>query len=379
MNPQTNTLRPRILVAPLDWGLGHATRCVPLIKELLTTNCEVLLAGEGAVAHLLSTEFPELTLLSLKGYNVSYGKNGWELFGKLLLQVPKLIEAIDEEHNWLQNAIIVHRIDAVISDNRFGFFNETIPSVFITHQLLIKTGLGATADELLQKLAYEYVNAFTECWVPDVATVPNLAADLAHPQKVPAVPVHYIGALSRLKKASATKQHLLIILSGPEPQRTLLETTIVQQLERYTAPVLFVRGLPGTAELLQPFNQVKFINHLPALQLEDAINAASIIISRCGYSTVMDVMALQKKSILIPTPGQTEQEYLATHLMKNNLAFCIPQSKFKLINALELAETFNYKWSNFEDKEALQNTVHQFVQKIKTAKNNVTDVPADSL
>ncbi len=139
MTPFFTQFKPRILVAPLDWGLGHATRCIPIISQLLNNDCEVLLAGEGKIKNILQTEFPQSFFLELKGYNIRYGKTGWESFGKLLLQIPKIIEVVDEEHEWLHNKIEEHKIDAVISDNRFGLFNEKIYSVFITHQLLIKS------------------------------------------------------------------------------------------------------------------------------------------------------------------------------------------------------------------------------------------------
>jgi UDP-N-acetylglucosamine transferase subunit ALG13 len=267
-----------------------------------------------------------------------------------------------------------HKINAVISDNRYGLFNEAIYSVFITHQLLIKTSLGNAADEALQKLNYEYVNAFDECWVPDVAGLPNLSGDLSHPQKMPAIPVHYPGALSRMKRGKLNGgRHLLILLSGPEPQRTQLEELLITQLERYKDPVVFVRGLPGDTDLPPVPENVYAVNHLSAPEMQEAMEEASFVVSRCGYSTIMDIMVLRKRSILIPTPGQTEQEYLAQHLMQQNGALCIPQSKFKLMNALELAGSFNYKEGNFEDAPALQTTVRNFVEKLRA--NDVVNEP----
>lgn len=345
MNQEPSTVRPRILVAPLDWGLGHATRCIPIIKELIAQECEVLLAGDGGIKSLLSAEFPLLQFLNLKGYGIKYGKNRWETIGKMALQIPQIIEAMDEEHNWLHTAIDEHRIDAVISDNRYGLFNEGITSVFITHQLLIKTSAGDTADSWLQKLNYEYVNAFNYCWVPDAEGDNNLAGTLSHPKKLPTIPVQYIGALSRFEKEEKDKikKHLLLILSGPEPQRTILEETMVLEAANYKGSVLLIRGLPGNEDSIKTPENITAVNHLPAKDLQQAIEESSMVISRCGYSTVMDLMILQKESILIPTPGQTEQEYLAEHLMKGCRALCIPQEKFRLKGALELASTFPYR------------------------------------
>ena len=373
MDSPSFTSRPRVLVAPLDWGLGHATRCVPLIRALVSEECEVILAGEGKTEALLRAEFPQLEVLPLKGYNINYGKSGWELFAKLLMQVPAIIETMDEEHEWLKVAVKEHRIDAVISDNRYGLYHEETFSVFITHQLLVKTTLGATADELLQKLQYQYINAFTECWVPDIESAPGLAADLSHPKNLLEIPLHYLGPLSRLKKGPEVEgKHLLVLLSGPEPQRTLLEEALLLQLERYTEPVVFLRGLPGGSELPAVRPNIQILNHLPAGELEEVISEAHIVVSRCGYSTVMDLLSMGKKSILIPTPGQTEQEYLARHLMEQNLALCIPQSKLKLMNALELADCYNYAPAPVSSADSLINTVQQFVAAVKERKTRTT-------
>jgi uncharacterized protein (TIGR00661 family) len=341
-------VKPRILVAPLDWGLGHATRSMPVVKELIAQGCEVILAGEGKLKALLTIEFPQLQFLDLKGYGIQYGKNRWDTMGKMLLQLPQIIEAMDEEHNWLQRIIDEHSIDAVISDNRYGLFSDRIPSVFITHQLLIKTTAGDTADSWLQKLNYEYVNAFSQCWVPDSIGENNLSGVLSHPPKMPAIPVHYIGALSRFQKRETKTEakHLLIILSGPEPQRSILEEKILAEAVHYKDPILLIRGLPGNGEIMEAPSHIEVINHLPADALQRAMEEAFMVISRCGYSTVMDIMTLQKPSILIPTPGQTEQEYLATHLMKDCKAFCVTQEKFRLKAALDLASTFPYQYGS---------------------------------
>ena len=165
-NPGTS-LKPNILIAPLDWGLGHATRCIPIIQCLIHKNCQVLIAAEGAVQTLLQKEFPLLTFIPLKGYNINYSKNSWSLPFTLGIQIPKILSAIQYENERLEEIVEEQRIDGIISDNRYGMYHDNIPSAFITHQLLIKTAFGKIADNYLQKLNYEYINNFSECWVPD--------------------------------------------------------------------------------------------------------------------------------------------------------------------------------------------------------------------
>jgi len=339
----------KLLVAPLDWGLGHATRCIPIIKALLNQNCKIWLAGEGAQEVLLRKEFPELPFLPLEGYRVGYSAS--RMTGKILLQVPKIINAIKTENRWLKEKVKELGFNAVISDNRYGLCHENIPCIFITHQLYIKTGLGKWSEWLLQNQNYKLINCFSECWVPDEEGENNLAGELSHPGKMPAVPVKYIGPLSRFVRMDSygekrgiieTKNHLLILLSGPEPQRTIFEKKIFGDLKNVENSVTVVRGLPQEKETPVVNERVTVFNHLASYELQKEIEKAEWVIGRCGYSTVMDLAALQKKSILVPTPGQAEQEYLAKHLMKNKIAFCVSQKEFSLEETLKQANQFMY-------------------------------------
>lgn len=299
-------------------------------------------SGKGKV--LLELEFPQLKVLHLPGYNIAYASSAWGLAVKIVAQIPKLLSAIKKEHAWLQKVVEQESISAVISDNRYGLYHPAITSIFITHQLRIKAPFKM-AESILQRLNYRYINHFDECWVPDAEGKDNLASELSHPQPKPTIPLHYLGPLSRFKQIhrQTAEQHLLIVLSGPEPQRTMFENTVLNDLEDYTSTVVLVRGLPGKTGTVALAKNVTVYNHLSAAELEDVMRKATFVIGRCGYSTVMDLAALQKKSILVPTPGQTEQEHLANHLLQKQFAFCIAQKKFRLKTALALAETFPYK------------------------------------
>ena len=345
MNTCSKTLK-RILVAPLDWGLGHATRCIPLINGLIEQGHEVFLAGDGKIKTLLLQEFPNLPFLTLKGYDIHYSKTKGRLPFTILKQIPKIFKSVRFEHDWLSNMIQQYRFDVVISDNRYGLYHPQVHCVFITHQLLIKAP-SRLLEKLLQRINYYFINKFDECWVPDHKQPPYLSGELAHPSVLPRIPVKYLGPLSRLHLTETIEAgwHVLILLSGPEPQRSILEQNILLQLGNISSPVLLVRGVPGEVETPDAAPHVVIKNHLPAQELQEALIGASMVISRCGYSTVMDLMAVGKKSILIPTPGQTEQEYLARHLMQHNLALCVPQEKLNLRSALSLASSFPYQTS----------------------------------
>jgi uncharacterized protein (TIGR00661 family) len=343
-NYMTSPGDKKLLVAPLDWGLGHATRCVPIIRDLLNNNCEVWLAAEGAQEKLLREEFPSLPFLPLKGYRIKYAKNG--MTGKLLIQIPSILRSVKEENNWLKKQVARHGFDVVISDNRYGLYHEKVFSVFITHQLRIKSSLGKWSEDALQKWNYKLISKFNECWIPDEKEENNLAGELSHPAKLPSIPLKYIGSLSRFKKLDIEeiKDHLLVILSGPEPQRTILENKIIDQIVNYPGTATIIRGLPGEKNILPSTNSIHFYNHLNTDELNKEMMRCEFIIGRSGYSTVMDIAALQKKSILIPTPGQTEQEYLAGHLLKRRFAFCVAQKYFSLQQSIEGARSFEYQF-----------------------------------
>ncbi len=335
--------KSRILIAPLDWGLGHATRCIPIIATLIQQNCTVIVAAEGTVKTLLQKEFPHVIIIELKGYRVKYSRNKYWMPVKLVLQLPKILFRIYAENRWLKKAVKEYSIHAVISDNRMGLFHAKIPTVYITHQLKIKTGNRFT-ENIAQKIHYHYINKFSACWVPDTEGALNLAGALSHPAILPNVPVTYLGPLSRFEKTGVeSKYDLCIILSGPEPQRTVFEKIIFQELHKIEGKICLVRGLPGETEMPALNNSsIEIHNHLAAAELNSIVMQSKMIISRCGYSTVMDLVKLQKKAILVPTPGQTEQEYLGTYLQDQKLFYTVAQNSFSLPDALKNATAFAF-------------------------------------
>lgn len=330
----------KLLLAPMDWGLGHATRCIPLVKALLEQGCRVSLAGEGLQQALLREEFPDLPFLELSGYRVRY--SSISMMGKILFQVPKILKSIKAENRWLAGVINKQGFDIIISDNRYGLYNKNAYCIFITHQLNIKTNMGKWSERILNHWNYQFINHFNECWVPDEEGEDNLAGDLSHPEKMPSIPVKYTGLLSRFEKNTipVIKNHLLVLLSGPEPQRTLFENKIIDDIVYFNGTATVVRGLPTALNIIPSTNSIRFYNHLPTDELQNEIEKAEWVIARCGYSTVMDIAVMQKKSILIPTPGQTEQEYLARYLMKKKFAFCMKQKEFSLKKAIEKAVSY---------------------------------------
>ena len=361
--------KPRVLVAPLDWGLGHSTRCIPIIKELTLLGCEVYIAADKKTFSLLKKEFPHTVFLRYKGYEIEYSRKKIFFSLKLIFQSPKIIKRIFQENRWLKKTIKDHSIDAVISDNRFGMFNKSVPSIYVTHQLYIKT--GNTFSELIaQKIHYYFIKKYLFCWVPDTQKE-GLAGELSHPKKIPEN-VIYIGPLSRFIPLAREQEtyDLLVIVSGPEPQRTQFENTLLAQLKTMEGNIFFIRGLPEVTQREENFNKIKLRNHLASNELNEALALSKIVICRSGYTSVMDLAALQKKAILIPTPGQREQEYLAKYLMEKGFFFAAEQKDFSIKSSLENLVRFHYEKLNLP-AEAYKKTVAEFVDFLKTGKDPV--------
>lgn len=317
--------RKRILVAPLDWGLGHTTRCVPLISALQALGHTVVVAGNDAQLSFIENIYAGIELVPLQGYDITYSHKDDPGAGSLAALIPRMYKSIKEEHRWLAGNKERLGIDGIISDNRYGLYHKDIPSVIITHQLQVQTGLGRLANRVVQKMHYNYLSHFGQVWVPDIADAGGLAGALSHPAHLPPI-THYIGWLSQFwgqQLPMATADHLLILLSGPEPQRTMLHRKLWDMVKEYPGKVVFVAGRADVAEDVVP-PHVTYYSRLGGVQLARLIIGASAVICRSGYSTIMDLALLGKPALLIPTPGQTEQEYLAKYLSTGDgFSYCV--------------------------------------------------------
>ncbi|HXB12299.1 MAG TPA: glycosyltransferase [Bacteroidia bacterium] len=322
----------RILVSPLDWGLGHATRCIPIIKHLLDSNIEVVLAADGYGLVILREEFPSLDFVELKGYRVWYS-SFLPAGAAIALQVPKINRAIAREHRELESIISTKNINAVISDNRYGLYTDKVPCIIITHQLNIQSPF---AKGSLRAKVMSHVQKFNACWIPDYEEGDDLSGSLSHPLPN-GLNAHYMGILSRFESRADRKEmkyDLLVLLSGPEPQRTILEKKVIKQVKEIgNLRVLVVQGKPG-ATAVNVNDRIQVVPYLNKNELLENIVSSKAILARPGYTTLMDLAVIGgKRAIFIPTPGQTEQEYLAMYLESEEIAVSFSQSKFSLKEA----------------------------------------------
>ncbi len=345
--------KSRILVAPLNWGLGHASRCIPIIKQLIALDNDVIIGGDGESFDLLIKEFPELERVKIQGYDISYPTNGNMAF-HFLKQYRKMRRHVTYEHSILVKLISEKRIDAVISDNRYELSSSKVPTVFITHQLNIQTkGWQKIGKPLIDKTINGYINKFDEVWIPDLSGDFQLSGKLSRSNKFSGKSFN-IGLLSRFSKPEnkniSKSIDLLIILSGPEPQRSILEKLLISQAIKTELKTVMLLGKPDE-QIRKEINNVELISHLPDDEFSELIQCADSVITRPGYSTLMDLAIMNKKAVFIPTPGQTEQEYLADRLLNEGIAFSQGQSSFNLADAI--ANQSKYKGLFLDNKPEL--------------------------
>lgn len=348
-----------VLVAPLDWGLGHATRCIPIIQLLLKKGFDVHLGSNGNALKLLRDEFPHLPYLKLPSYNARY--YGWLPFMiGIFIQLPKFLFAIGKEKNELRKYALEFKIDLIIADNRYGCRINNIHSVFIGHQMnIIMPSYLKFMEPVVNFFNWKFIEAFDECWIPDeVECAFSGKLSLPYPANS-----KKIGLLSRFSPSAEVEKEfeLAVVLSGPEPQRTKLEELILKELEHTKLKTILIRGLPGEAFAVQTPSYVQVVDYLNANQLQQVIKKSTLVMCRSGYSSIMDLAVLGKRVIFVPTPGQTEQEYLAKMLQEKKIACFQNQSKLNLSEALIREKEFTGFSVYSKNYNVLENAIEALI------------------
>ena len=312
----------KILITPLNWGLGHATRCIPLVRKYLELGDEVVLGGDGESLLLLQRHFPQLRVIHLPSLELRYTNNDQQR-GFYLRAIPALLRFTIADHYYLRQQLAIEHFDLIISDNRFGLFTRQTRCVYITHQLYVRLPRRLRIFQPLARAVHAYVfKRYHEVWVPDYANrEESLAGELCHGGRFD-TNVKYIGPLSRFSSSAGAPKELrrnseykvVAILSGLEPQRSIFERAILERYANSSEKVLLVRGKVAEAQTMISRNNITIVASLSDQALLDAMEQATTIIARSGYSTIMDlaVLGLLHKAELYPTPGQSEQEYLAS-------------------------------------------------------------------
>jgi len=343
----------KILFAVMGWGLGHVTRSIPLIDTLMKDN-EIILASNGSALTLLKSNYPNTRVLRFPDYAVNYPRFKFLLVPSIIFQTPWIWYQIFRENRITKKVVQNEKIQLIISDCRYGVFFKGLPSFFITHQLRFQlTGIFKPLENLGEKLNEFMFKKFTRILVIDNKNRNNLSGALSHQFSSEVVKPHYIGPFSSVVK-SETEQDIdiLVSISGPEIQRTLFEITIMKQIQSLPGNKVVVLGKPGGSEAARIEGGVTIYNHVSRADMNRLMNRAKVVVCRSGYSTIMELAALQKKALLIPTPGQTEQEYLAAHLSELNIFHSVSQNNLNLVkdihNCFEPEKLLHIPLNNIE-------------------------------
>jgi hypothetical protein len=354
-------MKRRALVTPLDWGLGHATRCIPVIRELLQHDFEVLIAGNGQSLEVLKLEFPDLRAFSLPAYNPYYSSK-FSMVSAMAFQLPKFLSAVLREHNAMEKIVREHAVNVIIADNRYGCWSSSCYSVFITHQsnILMPKRFGWVSP-LIRRLVRRQMERFHECWIPDYPDG-RLSGSLSETSTGLRAKVLFIGAVSRMTRVRRPPVFdVVAIFSGPEPQRTRLEEIVVPQLRASSLKYFFVRGMPaGNSRTWES------ADYLAAEEMQTLLAESRVVLCRSGYSSVLDLSRMGSRAIFIPTPGQTEQLYLAMELKRKKIAFSMEQDRFDLAVAMKESEAYSGFIEGDVGNGMLRDAVSKLQHEIKT-------------
>lgn len=352
----------KIFISPLSWGLGHATRIIPIIHSLLKYDVKIYIGANKSISAFLQSEFSDakIQFLHIPDYSIRYGRKHTLL--KLFLQVPLFFISSILENIYCRILSKKHEFDVLISDNRYGIKLPRTKSIMITHQtnLILPESLRFV-QAMARKINHFLINRFDEIWVPDFSSEPNLTGELSH--NYSNSKIKYIDPLSRFtfsqKKTESDK--ILIILSGPEPQRTILENILINQISDCSHSFVLIRGTNKNLKSEIP-TKLEIIHYANSVQLERLIKNSKLVISRSGYSTVMDLFTLKKKALFIPTPQQTEQEYLAIKLKHENLFYCVLQKDLNLQKDIPAALNYTLKSDKFNTSNTLEERIKFLMQ-----------------
>lgn len=349
-------------------GLGHATRSLPLIREFVKRGWEVVLGSSGRSHTFLRQEVPEARFVELPDYGLEYTDKGVEL-AQLAGRVPGLMHVIHREHGIVEEIVQDDELDLVISDHRYGCYSNSVPSCFISHQLKL------IAPKPLRP--FEFVGAGFHRWfhhkyghviVPDSANGREglLSGRLSRigPRERN---YHYPGILSSLRRVEGAGEDidLLVSISGPEPQRSVFERMVRRQVKKIPGNKIITLGLPESNEVEHEANGLTIHHHLSRSQMEDCVNRARMIVSRPGYSTLMELVEIGKKAFFVPTPGQTEQLYLAERCSRMGWFYHVPQEEFDLPRDLEIAASYHGLPRRLSTAETVENIFPLFLEMVR--------------
>lgn len=335
----------RIFISPLEWGTGHATRLIPIIRSLKKSNNNEIIIGTNKYESLYKNLFPDIEIVNVPKFDIIYRK---KTLLSVIFYLPKFIRFIHEDKKFINEFVIKNKLDIIISDNRYGMYHSDTYNVIITHQLnIILNGLSRLFSFIVRYRIRKYIEKFDECWVPDIGNIKiNLTGSYSYHKVFRNSNIKFVGILSQFDNEKTLPSvgeeiNLLVMLSGPENHRTLLENIIIDNLVKYNIEATIVRGVKGKDAPVF-IGKITLYDFVYAEKYVELIKKARYIICRAGYTSIMDLVMLNKKALLIPTPDHPEQEFLAKRLSELGYFPYMKQKEFNLKKALEILNSYNF-------------------------------------
>ncbi len=349
--------------------MGHAARMIPVARKLLEMNNKVIIASGKEHLSLFRNELPGLSFIEFPGFKPGYSRFLPQYF-YLVFKIPSLFYHIILEHHKIKKIIKEHDIDILISDNRFGLWSTKITSVYVTHMPLIPLPKAVQFMESIGVILHrQIIKRYSFCFIPDLPGDLNLSGRLSHGMKLPDN-VRYIGILSRIAGSEQSPdeihinfQHNTVILSGPEPQREILKQKLISVLKDQDPPTVIFEGKPGTSEATGRKGNIIFYSHLPSSRMKEILSGSKYIIARSGYSTIMELLSVNCTALIVPTPGQTEQEYLAEYLSEKGWFHTIAQNKIKPGILLPPAKSVRHEKISIQSSILLTGALNEMLEK----------------
>jgi len=349
----------KILFGVFDWGIGHAIRDIPLIDELLKDN-EVHIISTGRALKIVRDHFKDRCLYyDVPSVHPPYTKTRFFKVKFTLLGLTMLRSLSDARKS--SQEIVGRGFDKVISDCRYDVYDTPQNSYLINHQLRFKTPFGA--ERVFEKWLASRMKRYRYILVPDFEQK-SLSVRLSHDLRyLQADKIKYIGILSHISKLDVPEDiEYFVSLSGPEIQRKLLEDKIISQLDQLEGKIVIAGGNPES-DSNRVYEKFECYGFLGAKQQENFMNRAKFVVARAGYTTVMELVELNKKRVLLlPTPGQPEQEYLADYYEKKKYFHHVSQYRLKLRDDIEKSKQFE----GFDPPWKTQESVKRFMQVINS-------------
>jgi uncharacterized protein (TIGR00661 family) len=324
-----------VLVSPLSWGLGHATRDLPIIRCMLARGHHVTVVATGRALALLRQEVPQCDFVEIKDYPTPYSATRF-FVPKFLAMAPVMLAAIERETILVRRLFKRQKFDLILSDNRFRVRSDDVPSFCISHQLRFMTPQSLRFFEFLTEFFnWVYLRPFDRIIVPDAPDESqNLSGRMSHQMRwlKPGKQVYYAGILASVSRMDVPEDvDVFVSISGPEPQRTELERIVMERIADVKADrIVITLGKPEVKEVRQVGRNITVYGYLDRKGQQEMMNRAKLVVCRSGYTTVMELAELGKKALMIPTPGQTEQEYLGRYYQEHGFFHSVSQYKLDL-------------------------------------------------